>query len=276
MTIHAALNLVLLDYRVKGKRSLPDAAARVRHLKRLLKDGELARVTCQKLLVYASARQEERVQGATINREIAMLRRACTLAKIAWPVPEWEKLPESEPRQGRIDGEQYRNLVGELAPWHAQVARFLYYTGWRVNEALGLTWRDVDLEAGTLRLPARLSKNKTARTIPIIPQLRAVLEAQAETTRSEFVFHYADGRAISYFGFYHAFCAARTRAGVKRAIPHDFRRTAATKLVKEAKVDRRTAMRMTGHLTESAFVRYEIEDDAELRAAAAKFSKVVA
>jgi integrase len=41
-------------------------------------------------------------------------------------------------------------------------------------------------------------------------------------------------------------------------MPHDFRRSAARNLIK-AGVDRRTAMRITGHKTEEVFERYNIK-----------------
>jgi integrase len=55
------------------------------------------------------------------------------------------------------------------------VLDFAYYSGWRKNEILGLTWTDVDLPAGVVRLTARRSKTKTGRVLPISPPLRAVL-----------------------------------------------------------------------------------------------------
>ena len=46
--------------------------------------------------------------------------------------------------------------------------------------------------------------------------------------------------------------------------PHDFRRSAARNLIK-AGVDRRTAMKITGHKTEAIFERYNIKTTDDVR-----------
>jgi integrase len=48
-------------------------------------------------------------------------------------------------------------------------------TGWRVSQVLALEWRDVDLEAGTLRLRGDLGKTsaeRLGRTVPLARWLR--------------------------------------------------------------------------------------------------------
>ena len=52
-------------------------------------------------------------------------------------------------------------------------------------------------------------------------------------------------------------------------MPHDFRRSAARNLIK-AGVDRRTAMKITGHKTEAIFERYNIKTTDDVREALIK------
>jgi len=52
-------------------------------------------------------------------------------------------------------------------------------------------------------------------------------------------------------------CGPKTRAYIGLT-PHDFRRSAARNLIKEG-VDRRVAMKITGHKTEHIFERYNIK-----------------
>jgi len=54
--------------------------------------------------------------------------------------------------------------------------------------------------------------------------------------------------------------------------PHDFRRSAARNLIK-AGVDRRVAMRITGHKTEHIFERYNIKTTDDVREALIKVGK---
>ncbi len=52
---------------------------------------------------------------------------------------------------------------------------------------------------------------------------------------------------------------------------HDLRRTASRNLVR-AGVDRKVARKVTGHLTDAMFDRYDILDDEDLRQAMPKYS----
>ena len=54
--------------------------------------------------------------------------------------------------------------------------------GWRVaSEILTRQWKHVDFNAGFLRLEPGETKNGPGRMFPLIPELRAVLEAQRGT-----------------------------------------------------------------------------------------------
>ncbi len=140
------------------------------------------------------------------------------------------------------------------------VAGFAYITGWRSSEILGLTWRQVDFQAGTVRLEPGTTKNRDGRTFPFTPELRALLETQrAATTATSaktgriipHVFH-RNGRAIR--SFYGAWRSACKTAGVPGRIFHDFRRTVVRNL-ERAGVARSVAMQMVGHKTEAIYRR---------------------
>src|SRR4029077_1021783 len=49
------------------------------------------------------------------------------------------------------------------------VALFAFITGWRVSEILGLTWRQVDFGASTVRLELGTTKNGERRTFHFTP-----------------------------------------------------------------------------------------------------------
>ena len=132
---------------------------------------------------------------------------------------------------------------------------FADLTGWRIgSEILPLQWRQVDFQAGTVRLDVGTTKNRDGREFPfdVCPELRDLLEHQRAITRAveqqrgqivPWVFH-RNGRPIR--SFYRSWHAACEQAECPSRIPHDFRRTAVRNLVR-AGVPERVAMMLTGH-----------------------------
>lgn len=85
--------------------------------------------------------------------------------------------------------------------WLGYVIFALAHTGLRISELAGLRWSDVDLKANTIRVmdersshrkqqvgSPRTTKGRRTRTIPIHPQLRALL-LQMEHKSDGYVFH---------------------------------------------------------------------------------------
>ena len=101
--------------------------------------------------------------------------------------------------------------------------------GWRVaSEILTRKWKHVDFNAGFLRLEPGETKNGQGRMLPLIPELRAVLEAQRGYTDAverehgvivPWVFHRAGERVVA---FRRSWQKAVTAAGLPHLIPHDY------------------------------------------------------
>jgi len=272
-TIGEGLSLVLDDYTANGRHSRADAERRIRKhlLRRLPSDLELTRLTIADLLRYAGERRGEGASAASVNREVALLRRACTLAGVAWPALRWRKLQERSPRAGFFERAQLDAVLARLPPPVAAVVQFLHFTGWRKREAFTLRWSQVDFDRGEVTLLAGTTKTGEGRVWPMFPQLRALLEGQAAGRRGEYVFH-RDGVPIrSIYAVWNRVCRA---AGVPGRFLHDFRRTAARNLI-EAGVDKQVAMQLLGHKTPSIFDRYRIVDGRNLRDAAEKLGKAL-
>ncbi len=159
-------------------------------------------------------------------------------------------------------------------------ATFAYITGWRIDsEVLPLEWRQVDFEAGEIRLDAGTTKNREGRTFPMTAELRVVLERQRATTQElqrrqgivcRKVFH-RSGKPIKSFRV--AFRAACREAGCPGRVLHDLRRTAVRNLVR-AGIPERVAMQVTGHKTRSVFERYNIVSAGDLRDAGKRLDAV--
>src|SRR5262245_27329056 len=144
----------------------------------------------------------------------------------------------------------------------------------RRNEILHLTWDEVDLVGGVIRLSPRRSKTRVGRVLPISAPLRAVLDrrAQQRPPRTSRVF-LRDGVPVRVWRT--ALRDACRQANVPHRMLHDCRRTAARNLIR-AGVPERIAMLLTGHKTRAVFDRYNIVTEQELLAAGERLAAYVA
>jgi integrase len=207
---------------------------------------------------------EIRTAEATVNRELAALKRAFTLALRARKVsevPHIAMLPEGNARQGFLTHAEFERLHASLPDDLKDPVEFLYLSGWRVGEARSLEWRDVDLEQMVVRLRIENSKTKRPRVLPLRGKLAEIME-RARAGRSAdcpFVFR-RDGHALGLFR--KSWASACKAAGLGKILVHDLRRTAVRNLVR-AGVPDTTAMSITGHKTRSIFDRYNITSESD-------------
>lgn len=138
--------------------------------------------------------------------------------------------------------------------------RWLYLTGWRKEEALGLRWEEIDFAREVATLPAARSKNRVPRVLPLVGPLMALLrrrERARGASQTPFVFD-RDGRVRK--DFRRAWTTAKRRAGVDPSLTiHGFRRTFATN-AHRAGVDRLTAQRLGGWKSPAMLDRYTQSD----------------
>ena len=175
------------------------------------------------------------------------------------------RLEESSPRQGFFEHAEYLAIRQHLKPAvYQDVLDFAYYSGWRRNEVTGLTWREIDMAGGVIRLDPDRSKTKTGRVLPLSEPLKEVLQRRVAARRldSFLVFH-RDGKPT--VNSYKAWRAACKLAGLPEKRLHDCRRTAARNLIRSGTPER-VAMQLTGHKTRSVFDRYNIVSEADLKA----------
>lgn len=269
------------DYAANGRKARVIKSP-LAHLKRYF--GEHCRaidLTTDRITAYATERQAHGAANATINRSLAALKRAFTLAARAGKVsakPYVPMLVENNRRKGFLERSQYETLRAHLPDYLRPVIDTAFTTGWRItSEILTRQKHHVDLDAGWLRLEPGESKNGEGRMFPLTPELREVLQAQLESTRAleietgqivPWLFHH-DGKPIKVFR--RAWLTACKKAGISRAIPHDFRRTAVRNL-ERAGVPRSAAMAMVGHKTEAIYRRYAIADESMLKVGAEKLA----
>jgi len=261
----ALLDALEADDQNNGRRSLDTLRFRLKPLREAFGQDRARDVTAARITEYVRDRLAVKKARATVNRELAALRRAFALAidqERLSAVPRVRLMADNNARQGFVTPADFERIVAELPEYLRDVARFGYLTGWRRREVITLEWSGVDLDGQRLTLRRERSKNGQPRTVPFVGSLGEII-ARRHAIRGEcrYVFH-RNGRPIRDFrGSWDNACEAAGKPGL---LFHDLRRSAVRNLV-SAGVDQSVAMRITGHKTVSVFQRYRIVADDDVR-----------
>lgn len=200
--------------------------------KRLVKDLTLADVKT----LYRDTRKVTPIQA---NRAIAVLSKLLTVAEIEqWrppgvnPCHRLER--EDEKPKTRVMTalelatleEALKGLVAEekLEAAHADLVRFLALSGLRRGEALGLKWKDIDLERATMVFEEHKTDSEGVKVLPLNRHLRRLLAERQNQRVSIFVF---PGLSPDkpFNGMGKVWNRIREKAGIHDITPHDLRRT---------------------------------------------------
>lgn len=256
---------LLRDYQVNARRALSAIQFPIRHLRESFAPDKALDITTDRVKAHIARRQEAGASNATINRELAALKRMFSLAVQAGKLsakPYIPALEENNARQGFLDHGSFLALRDSLADYLKDPVTFLYLSGWRVSEMRALEWRDVDLAGKVVRLRPEISKNKDGRLLPLKGELLEIIERARQWRRLDcpVVFH-INGHAVG--DFRKAWKTACKAAGLDGIIVHDLRRTAVRNMVR-AGIPERVAMSLSGHKTRNIFDRYNIVSEADL------------
>jgi integrase len=195
---------------------------------------------------------EKKLKPATVNRELAVLKRMFNLA-ILWkkakenpvravkffkedPFPERILTYEEEERLLRCSSERLRPVV--IMALNA---------GMRYGEIISLKWEFVDLRNRVIRVVK--TKNGKMRKIPINSLLLNVLESMPKTGENVF------GGEKPYKSIRNSFEKACKDAGIKNLRFHDLRHMFATRMA-ENNVDLRALQDILGHSSLNMVMRY--------------------
>jgi integrase len=212
------------------------------------------------------SRRDQPLSPASVNRELATLRRLLRLAH------EW-KILDRVPRIHLLRGEHQREFVlshqqealfFEAAEGRCDlrdVAMVLIDTGLRIRECLTLEWTDVRMEPaqgaqhGYLTVRRKNAKNSKSRNVPLTARVVEVLRRR-NPAGSGLVFHRADGQPL-----YQTWLNEQ-QAEIRRLLKmpadfvlHSFRHTYGTRLG-ETGADAFTIMKLMGHSTVTVSQRY--------------------
>jgi integrase len=288
------------DYAANGRRSSATLAFRLAPLREAFGHDKAKNVTTARIGHYAKDRRAGGRSPATVNRELAALRRAFALAVdqerlSSAAVPRVKLFAEHNARQGFVERADFERVVAHLPAYLQDFARFAYGSGWRKGEVATLEWSAVDQDTTRVTLRREHSKNGEPRVLPLVGELGEIIARRrqerpytmrtGETALAVHVFHRRGAPIRDFRGAWEAACIAAgfarpkldasgrpvfNRKGQPIMTPtlifHDLRRSAVRNLM-AAGVDQTVAMRVTGHQTISVFQRYRIVSDDDVRAA---------
>jgi integrase len=257
------LERMLLDrWQAESRKGQQQAVARLRHLRRAFAGWAVDALTTDRLTAYSARRRAEGAAVATVNLELALIRRAFGIAREAGRldrIPVIRRLPGALRRTGTIEAGDLDAILSRLPERYRAPIRFLHATGWREQEALRLTWSRVDLEAGEVRLDT--SKTGAPRIVYLggSPSLRALLESLWRSRReiSPYVFPGRAGRPIDRTTLQKRWRVAAIAAGLPAALIHDLRRTMKRDL-RRSGAEIGESMRILGHTDVRVHLGYDV------------------
>ena len=219
-------------YEVKNLATYNTLQSRVGHPIRILGESKFASsLELDDIEHYRLTRSQEEshwkknstVSPATINKEISafksMLNIAVKYRKIeSNPIIKASKLRDNNVRQRIISHNELEIFLSLSPPHLVPVIKMAYYEPMRRDEIIGLTWDEIDLQEGFIRLTAQRTKGKKAgRSIPIHPVVEEMLKSLPRSISTNRVFLYLDkqGRYRPFKEFQRSWNRIRKLAGLE-------------------------------------------------------------
>ena len=290
ITVNELFDDLLQDYKTHGKFHLWPERTWNAHLKDYFDGATLplekdavysgmraSRVGTKQIAGYVEKRQNENAAKSTINRELALVRRAFFLGFDAEPqkvsrVPKFHRFIVSErgnERRGFVEEAEYRRLLSLAKErWLRALLALAYTYGFRKAELLEMKCSQVDLLHNTVSLYSGETKNGEPRLVYLTDECRLlVTELRKSKQPEDFVLTRENGQPIR--DLRGTWAALTKEAKLPGRLLHDFRRSAVRNMIRRG-VPQKTAREISGHKTDSVFNRYNIVSEADLQDAARK------
>lgn len=233
----------------------------VKNLKAFFGNPTLDHVTPKRIVAYKNQRYTDGVKPATINRELATLKKAFNLARREWewcndnPVCRVSMEQEHNMRDRWLTVDEETRLFHSATPWLRELMVFALHTGMRQGEILSLTWAGVDLFRRTVTVIK--SKNGERRTIPLNQTALDVVTHKYGSRSGDtgLVFASEAQTRLNASNISRSLHSALDKATMTDFHFHDLRHTCATRMV-QAGVDLYKVQRLLGHKSPIMTQRY--------------------
>lgn len=234
VTFREIAKLVERDYKANRQSSLPDAVRRFeKHILPAIGDLAAKSINGAVITEYKEKRLDEGARPNGIDRELALIKRAYTLARqndIPLQTPAIKMFNEKNPRQGFFEEPQFRSALHHANELLQDFLIAGYYTGWRHRTILKLQWTNIDWHRMVVHHWEKKNKKPTVFPLEPFPELITALKRRQAATKgliTPWVFQRDGERAVSIRT---AWETARIKAGIPGRLIHDLRRTAVRNL----------------------------------------------
>jgi integrase len=273
------------EYEFENKKSLPWARSKIKPVLSAIGHLQARVVTYQILQRYVTSRLKAGVGNASVNRELALLRRAFHIAKNRakkiQTIPEFPMKPEPKKRQGFFTADEFQALLKHLPDDLRLFAKLGYCTGARKTEMFTLLWDDVNFKERLVTYRNTKRKNEN-RTVPITVSLRDELLARKAIRDSRFpncpwvLFRTVQAGSKPagnrMFSCLRSWDNACENSGKPEAIMHDLRRTVRRNM-RKAGVNDSVIKRIQGHAPADISQGYDVVSDEDMREAVDRTEK---
>lgn len=222
-------------------------------------DYDLNKLIRTEVVEYIKQRRTDGVIPHTIQKELVVLRQALKEVGLsAAVVPQFHA--EYEPATRWLTPDEFKLLLGAVAPKHRTWLLVQVYTGAELSAMRRLSWAHVNLERGTITIPGTKKSSRYRVDMPLPGPLLEWLRKQCRTEP-----------LIAPWPCVHKdLRAACDAAGIKpRASTHDLRRTFGSWLV-QGGVDIHHVARLMGNTYNMVARVYGQTSDASYAAAMSK------
>jgi integrase len=188
-----------------GSRKLKGMGWKWEHLQPVFAHMRADLVNSAQIEAYKKQRREEGAALATLQRELAMLRRMFRYGKqtgTVHNVPHFGLVKENNVRKGYVEQAVYERMAVEAMKeglWLRALLETAYTYGWRKGELIGLQVGQLDFGLKpTMRLYD--SKNGEGRVVPIMSNVLPLLSALCQGKKlTDQVFTRDDGNPVKEF-----------------------------------------------------------------------------
>ncbi len=221
-----------------------------------LKDLELRKISKSACLSWA-AEFGKSASPSSFNHTVSLLRRVIEIGVeigLRYDNPgRFIRRLKERPKKLRLpENDRFQRFVAEIRTGGsgfskpcADLVQFLAYGGFRIGEAKFIDWRDCDFNRGVIKVwghPEERTKNGEFREVPMIPEMKALLEGLLAENQNEV----ASEKVMKVFECQKAMDRAAKEVGMERITHHDLRHLFATRCI-ESGVDIPTVSRWLGH-----------------------------